>query len=466
VSIFETPPQPTAATGISVGVIGIVGTFCKGPVGTATTVYSLNDAIRKFGGYVSGLTGFLSVLGAFNQGASEIVIVRCAASGAAYAVLDLMDSEVTPAPSVKVSALTQGTDGNNISVQVTTGTAASSFKLIVSYKKVVVETWDNLTLSNLNTVNSQYISLTEDAGATEIPAPLADTPLASGNDGATTADADYVGAIDANGNRTGLKALETVNVNIVLCAQQYSAAIQTALIQHCQQASVSSGLRIAVLSTNKGQTPTQAAAVQTYNEMRALMAYPWVTPVEYPTITVNPDGYYAGRLAVLNPWVSPSNQVVQGILSTEKSLTDDDLMALTVARISPIAYNNATKDFRIQNGVSTFLYVQGSGSDDWSQTCIRREFDKIETEVWVQTQWAKSQPITSKLWDALRTQIDELLRQHRDVTGEIFDFKPTICDSTNNTPDIVAARRVVTKISIRPDYPADFIDHNIGRYIG
>lgn len=464
VSMIETPPQPSATPGISVGRIGIVGTFCKGPIGVATTVYSLNDAIRKFGGYAPGLTGFLSVLGAFNQGVNEVIIVRVASDTAKAASIDLEDS--VPDPSVKVTALTPGTDGNNISVQVTAGTNAGTFKLIVSYKKVAVETWDNLTLANLNTVNSQYVSLAEDAGATAIPAPLADTPLTGGDDGATTVDNDYIGTIDPAGNRTGLKCLETVNVNIVLCAQQYSSAIRNALIQHCQQAGVSRGLRIAILNTNKGLTPSQAAAAQTYNEARAIMTYPWVTPAEYPTITVAPDGYYAGVLANLNAWVSPSNQVVKGILSTEKPLIDDDIMALTVARISPIALNNATNDFRIQNGVNTFLYDPAAGTDDWSQTSIRREFDKIETEIWTMTQWAKSQPITPKLWDALRTQIDELLRQHRDDTEEIFDFKPTVCDSSNNTPDIVAARRVRTKISIRPDYAADFIDHEIGRYIG
>lgn len=465
VAITETPPQPQPATGISVGVIGVVGTFSKGQIGVPTTCYSLNDAIRKFGGYVQGLTGFLSVLGAFNQGVTKVVIVRVASSSVKSATLDLLDGEGTPKSSVKVSALTSGTDGNNISVQVLAGTTTGTFKLIVSYKKVAVETWDNLTLTSLS-INSQYISLSVDTGATQIPAPLADTPLSGGDDGATTADNDYIGAIDASGNRTGLKALEIANVNIIVCAQQYSSAIQQAMITHCQQASVSRGLRVAVLNTNKGQTVTQATAAQTYNEARAIMSYPWVTPVEYTSITAAPDGYYAGVLATINPWESPSNNVVNGIVSTETTLIDDDLMALTVARISPIAINNATNDFRIMNGVNTYNYVQGSGTDDWSQTCIRREFDKIETEIWVQTQWAKSKSITTDLLTTIKTQIDELLRDHRDNTKEIYDFKPTICDSTNNTPDTIAARRVITQISIRPDYPADFIDHNIGRYLG
>ncbi|MFB6364472.1 hypothetical protein ACFCP7_10460 [Paenibacillus elgii] len=466
VAIVETPPQPTAITGVSVGVIGIVGTFNRGPIGVPTTCYSINDVIRKFGGYTAGLTGFLSALGAFNQGTNKVVIVRCAASSAKAAGLVLMDGQATPKASVQVSAIEKGTFGNDLSVQVLAGTQAGTFKLVVSYKKVPVETWDNLSLTAL-AINSEYITLAKDSAATGIPTTLSDTPLVGGDDGAATVDNDYIGTVDAAGNRFGLKALDTVSVNIVVCAQQSSSAIQLAMIKHCNEADVSRGLRIAVLSTAKGMTVTAATAAQVYNSARGNMTYPWMVPQEYPNLVVAPDGYYAGVLATLNPWVSPSNRIVQGIIGLERTLIDDDLMALTVARISPIAYNNATSDFRIQNGVNTFNYVQGSGSDDWSQTSIRREFDKIETEVWTMTQWAKSQPITKNgLWEPLKTQIDSLLRNHRDNTSEIFDFKPTICDESNNPPDIVAAQRVRTKISIRPVYAADFIDHEIGRYIG
>ncbi|NOV01347.1 phage tail sheath subtilisin-like domain-containing protein [Paenibacillus planticolens] len=465
VSITETPPAPVAATGVTVGTIGIVGTFSKGPVGVPTTCYSLTDVVSKFGGYILGLTGFLSAMGAFNQGTNKVVIVRVAAVSAAAAALTVKDGAGTPKDSVTITSLYKGTDGNGVSVQVLAGTNLNTFKLVVSYKKVAVETWDNLDLTNLS-INSQHVALTKAAAATAIPVPLADTPLIGGDDGATTADSDYIGTTDASGNRTGLKALEAVYVNIVVCAQQYSQAIQAAMISQCKLANVQNGLRIAVTNTNKGLTPTQAAAAQTYNEQRTIVSYPWVIPQEYPTIYAAPDGYYAGILATLNAWVSPSNQVVKGILGTERALIEDDLIALTVARISPIALNNATNDFRISNGVTTYNYVQGSGTDDWSQTSIRREFDKIETEIWIQTQWAKSRPITNSLLRTIKTQIDELLRQHRDNTEEIYDFKPTVCDASNNTGTTMAARRVITQISIRPSYAADFIDHNIGRYIG
>ncbi|KIL35522.1 hypothetical protein SD70_32180 [Gordoniibacillus kamchatkensis] len=153
----------------------------------------------------------------------------------------MFDNAATPAVSATVSARTEGTDGNDVSVQVAAGTASGTFKLTVSYKKAVVESWDNLTLANLGNVQSAYIAVSAAAGATLVPAPLADTPLPGGNDGAVTDDGDYIGDVNGSGKRTGLKALETVNVSFVLCAQQYSSAIQAALIQHCQDAGVARG---------------------------------------------------------------------------------------------------------------------------------------------------------------------------------------------------------------------------------
>ncbi|KIL35523.1 hypothetical protein SD70_32185 [Gordoniibacillus kamchatkensis] len=105
ISLIEMPPRPTPATGVTVGTIGIVGTFCKGPIGVPTTVYSLNDAIRQFGGYASGLTGYMSVLGAFRQGANRIVIVRCASSSAQKAKLELSSSAAPRAQRRKRSSI-------------------------------------------------------------------------------------------------------------------------------------------------------------------------------------------------------------------------------------------------------------------------------------------------------------------------------------------------------------------------
>jgi len=124
--------QPTAA--VSLATIGIVGTFSRGKVNEATTVGNLEQLVNIFGEYKSGLTGYLSALGALNQGANDIKIVRIGGSTIASATKTFKDGQSpTPQDSVIVTAKTPGTWGNDITVAVATGTQANTFKLVVVY---------------------------------------------------------------------------------------------------------------------------------------------------------------------------------------------------------------------------------------------------------------------------------------------------------------------------------------------
>lgn len=459
VSIDESNAGPRPTPAVSLSTIGLVGTFSKGPVNVPTTIGSLDQLVQTFGGYKAGLTGYVSALGAFAQGASDFKVVRVGGAGIASAALTLKDSQGVPANSVVVTAKTPGTWGNDVKVAVAAGTNAGTFKLIVTYGSKA-ETFDNLTLANVAAnVVSEYVTAAQAAGATQIPANLASTPLAGGNDGANTVDSDYIGTVDGNGNRTGLKALEAVRCAIVLCAQQSSAAIQNALITHCANVPIGYGLRVAILNTAANQSVDQAAALtSTLDSARAILAYPWVELTDLLGQKVAPDGAYAGRLAVITAHQSPSNKEITGIASVERLLADADIKTLTQAKISPISLVEG-RGFRIRNGVNL------SSDPAWSQTNIRREFDKLEMEIYGATQWAISENNTPALRAAIAAQIDNMLSV-RKQQGEIYDFKPTICDDTNNTPATIQARILNTTVRIRPSYAADFIDHSIQRLVG
>ncbi|SHJ60244.1 phage tail sheath subtilisin-like domain-containing protein [Desulfofundulus thermosubterraneus] len=448
-------PRPTAA--VSLSAIGLVGTFCKGPVNKPVTVGSLEQLINVFGGYKSGLTGYLSAVGALNQGANDIKIVRVGSSSIAPAQKILKDAQTTPQDSIIVTAATPGTWGNEIKVAVASGTQSGTFKLVIVYGKQS-ETFDNLTLDNLGNVKSQFVTVTRAAGATQIPANISATPLAGGDDGANTSDSDYVGTVDANGNRTGLKALEAVRCALVLCAQQYSAAIQSALIAHCATATPAQGLRVAVLNTPPGQSVSQATALTAaLDSMRAVLTYPWLEPQELPGSYVAPDGYYAGRLAVLAAQQSPTNKQINGILSCERLFTEAEVKDLTLARISPITLV-VGRGFRIRNGVNL------STDPAWSQTNIRRAFDQLEMEVYDGLQWVVGEENTPELRSAVADQMDALLFNKK-MKGEIYDYKPTVCDDSNNTPETIAARILNVQVRVRPVYAADYVDVAVQRLL-
>lgn len=447
---IEKPQATNQQPNVSMGRIGLVGTFSWGPVGVPTRAYAEQSFKETFGGYTAGLTGWLSLHGIYKQNKNaDVTVIRIAGASAKQASLTLKDSQTTPADSVVVTALYPGTKPISVSWQA--GTQANTGKLIV-IADGTSQTYDNLALTNLNTVVDANVSVAAASGASALPAPISATPLAGGDNGATTQDSDYV---------TGLNALAIVPVHIVLCAQQFSATIQAALLTVGANTNVANGLCFPVLNMQSGQSKANiVTAMASLQGLRGIMASPWGTFDDLPGVTVATDGHYAGVLSNILACESPSNQVIQGLSSLEVAYTDDDIYDLTEARVSPITIDPLTGDFVIRNGVNMFVMPTNGSSDDWSQINVRREFDKLETEIYIGTQWAKSST-DPKLPQQLATWIDNHLLTAKTKNEEITDYQPTTAyrDSDNQ-------RRVVTSISVQPLFAADFIDNYIAQWSG
>ncbi|MDF2568624.1 MAG: hypothetical protein K0R55_228 [Sporomusa sp.] len=436
---------------LSLSGIGIVGTFQKGPVNTPTTIGDETAYTKMFGTDQTGLTGPKSVKGCFAQGANDLRIVRIVGAGAASAVLTLQDNASTPEDSIVVTATSPGTWGNSlkatvkvngsgVDITVTDGDSLDSFKGINSL--------DSLPITK------NLVTISKAAEATKLPAVTADEPLTGGNDGAAVTDAEYIGTITPSGKRSGLKALEPIQCGLALCAQQYSAIIHQALITWAENCDIEEGLRIPILNS----APTlgiDAACVQTVTldtaDGRGITTYPWVTPEDETNddIVVAPDGYYAGRLAVLNPCQSPSNKQILGIRKLERDFTYAEVKVLTLARISPITLV-PNRGFRIRNGVTL------SSDTAWGQTNIRRQQDKMEMELYHAMQWAISENHDQALWDAISTQADAYLRTQQNL-GFIMGFLPTLCNSQTNPDENILARILTFVVRWKPLYAADFI---------
>ncbi|GMB00218.1 phage tail sheath subtilisin-like domain-containing protein [Pelosinus sp. IPA-1] len=430
---------------MSLAGIGIVGTFEKGPINIPTTVGDVNQLIEKFGGYKAGLTGYLSAYAALQQGANDFKIVRIAGTGAKAASVILKDDGGED--SFIVSASDPGVWGNDIKLNIEENTSTFRLTIICGEAK---ETFSALTLANLS-IQSKFVTIAKLGNGNKLPKAVANVSLIGGNDGVAVMDADYIGTIDSStGFRTGLKALEPVQVGIVLCAQQYSPAIQSALLSFVENCDIEEGLRVAILNT----TPTlsvDAVVSQTtsLDSDRGILVYPWVEPEDLPGKFVAPDGYYAGRLSWLEPHKSPSNKQILGIISCENNYTYAEVKALTMARISPITLVNE-RGFRIRNGLTL------ASDPAWCQTNIRRQQDKMEMELYHAMQWAISEPHDERLWQDIATQIDMYLQVQKNL-GLIRGYKPTLCNAQTNTPEMVTNRILTAIIRWLPLYAADFI---------
>ncbi|SDI49217.1 phage tail sheath C-terminal domain-containing protein [Paenibacillus naphthalenovorans] len=461
IDVDESDVGPRPASGVSLGRIGVVGTFAKGPLNKPVTIGSPDQFVQQFGEFRTDLSGPLSMLGAFNQGASDFVVVRIGGASIATAKLTLKDdanADSIIAEATSPGKWANGTESTGIKVAVAAGTSAGTVKLVViSGNKSTV--FDGVTLDNVGTFSTSDVTFKKVTGATKLPNVIDAQPLAGGDDGATTADTDYVGTLAADGSRSGLRVLDPVRCSVVIAAQQSSTVIRSALLTHAANAGLDEGLRMAVLNTPQATAVDAATALTgSLDSMRGIMAYPWVEPQEMEGVYVAPDGYYAGRLAQLPGHHSPSNKQINGILSTERLLTYAEVKALTQAKISPITLVEG-RGFRIRNGLTL------ASDTAWNQTNIRRIFDKIEMTVYNDTQWVISEPHTPKTWAALAAQIDAVL-QNMKQQEEIYDFKPTVCDASNNPAEMVQARILNTRIRVRPIYAADYIDHAIQRLVG
>lgn len=433
---------------LSLAGIGIVGTFQKGPVNTPTTIGDETQFAKAFGANATDLTGPKSVKGCFAQGANDLRIVRIVGTGAAASTLQLKNGD--DEPSIVITATSPGVWGDslkaavvvntsNVDITVTDGDSADVFR--------------GVTLESLP-ITKNLVTLKKADGATKLPVAVANEALTGGNDGAEVTDTDYIGTITGSGKRSGLKALEPIQCGIALCAQQYSAIIHQALITWAENCDVEEGLRIPILNSapNLG---IDAACVQTVAldtaDGRGIFSYPWATPEDETDddVFVAPDGYYAGRLATLNPCQSPSNKQILGIRKLERDFTYAEVKVLTLARISPITLV-PNRGFRIRNGVTL------SSDTAWGQTNIRRQQDKMEMELYHSMQWAISENHDQKLWDAITTQADAYLRTQQNL-GFIMGSLPTLCNSQTNPDENIIARILTFVVRWKPLYAADYL---------
>lgn len=435
---------------LSLAGIGIVGTFQKGPVNTVTTIGDETPYVKMFGVDKPGLTGPKSVKGCFAQGANDLRIVRIVGTGAACATVTLKDDAATPKASIVITATSPGTwgddlkatvkvNGNGVDITVTDGDSLDIFK--------------GVTLERLP-ITKNLVTISKATGATKLPAAIVNEPLTGGNDGAAVTDTDYIGTITPSGKRSGLKALEPSQCGLALCAQQYSSAVHQALITWAENCDVEEGLRIPILNSapNLG---IDAACVQTVTldtaDGRGIFTYPWATPADEldDDVFVAPDGYYAGRAAVLNPHQSPSNKPILGIRKLERDFVSAEVKALTLARISPITLV-PRRGFRVRNGVTL------SSDTAWSQTNIRRQQDKMEMDLNHSMQWAISEDHDKPLWDAIAAQADAYLRTQKNL-GFIKGYLPTLCNDQTNPAENIIARILIFIIRWKPLYAADFL---------
>jgi hypothetical protein len=334
------PTNPTAPDSARYFVAGLAE---RGDTTDAIQVRSMAEYELRLGGRVAYGSLYDDLRTFFEEGGAEAYVARVVGAAATSGFLVLKDrAAATPQDTLRVEASSPGAWSSDVSVQVANGTAAGSYKLLVYYKGVFAEVFDNLVTpvdAVGATLQSVYVRATSLGSATVAPgnqpAVLAKTALSPGDDkrGVVVA-ANITAALDRFGPDLGPGA-----VGIPGYAQDMVGA---AMIAHCK-----ANRRLALLALDPDGTiedATIAAASYLQDGEYAGIFYPWITVPDGQnnTRTISPEGYVAACRArahrQVGPWKPAAGEIAQAryVLAPAVALTKAESDQLDEARVSAI----------------------------------------------------------------------------------------------------------------------------------
>lgn len=462
------------------GVAAFLAPHTRGPV-RPVYLESWSEFQQQFGGF--GLTTQylpIALHQFFSNGGRGAWVMRVAAAAATSAARILNDATN---PTLTVTADNPGTWGQQIYVEIVQ-TVAGRFDLNVYYGGTtpgnIVERWPDLTmltndpryapnLINSVTAGSYYITVTDMNSATVDRRPAnTGTPqaLTGGTDVPVTVPGDITAAA------TGYTLLDTIEGPLTINMPGIvDTTAQDGLLSYC----AARGDCFAVLDPAENSTVAAVTAYATArNSAFGATYYPWIyvaDPVgaQGSMRKVPPGGAVVGQYATTDtlrgPWKAPagiSNRLA-GAMAVEAKLTNTDLDSLNTSQVNAI---------RQMPGFGVCIMgartLKPTMSDRYIST--RRTLNYIRKALLDGTRWAIFEPNDSTLWGGLATNIQAFLLsiwQRRGLRGnsaaEAFYVK---CDSSNNTPQSIAAGQVNIEVGVALQFPSEFVVIRIGQWEG
>ncbi len=481
----STPGQSVAA---------FVGTNKAGGPTTPTLVSSFQQFVSVYGGFGdnSDLLPF-AVYSYFNNGGTQAYIQRAVASDAVAASVTLMDSETTPAATLKVSAISPGAWGDQIYLDVVAGaTGSGTFDLVVyvggSTPAFIRERFTDVSLDPANSRNAQALINSPVTGSAYVrvqsllvtpwapnhaPAVQTGTVLTGGSDG--VAAVDLVGAtqglevVDSNLvlNLPGVTDATTLNPIISWAAGLGNVFV---VIDGVKALSTDNAHSYA-LSLQNMSTGGSAITASSY----AAVYGPWLITND-PATNVNgsarllpPGGAVLGQYTrtdasrgVQKP-PAGIDTVLRGVLDVQFRFSTSDQDNLNVAGI------NVIKSLPGTGFVVYGARTLSVGMPD-RYVSVRRSLMLIERGVLDASRFAVFEPNDQVLWDQVSAVVSQYLLTLMQ-TGVLSGSTPdqaffVTCDATNNTPTTVANGVVNITIGVAVQTPSEFIVFNIGQFSG
>lgn len=354
------PPKTRYINGVPTDILGIVGVADWGPVNSSVLIGSPGDALQKFGTQTVRKYDLCTAIAVSIQlGAANIRGVRVTDGTDTAATTTVKDTAA--AVGATLTAFYSGTLGNLLSATLSTGSAAASWKLVLSLPGVAPEVFDNITGTALplwqnivNAVNngqsgtrgpSQLVIATVGAS---VLAPVAITQtvaFTSGTSGNTTiTDAVLVGVDGVIGSaRKGMYALrgtgaQVANLVDVTDSTQWPTMLTYGLSEGCYL--VTQGPAGASYVTVATSLTTVGCDSYALKVMVGDWVY-WQDQVNAQQRMIAPATFSAAKIAALSPNQSPLNKPLTNAVSTQRNLSQQpysiaEIGAINTARLDVI----------------------------------------------------------------------------------------------------------------------------------
>lgn len=516
---IETGPRPIE--GVSTSTTGFVGRTERG-TSSPRMVTSWEEFVRYYGAYVDRTPGgttrkYLpySVRGFFDNGGQRLFIARIMPPGSVAATADLPGNpKVTT-----VSAVGEGTWGNNIVLRVTESSVSTPnsptkdwFRLTLLYfrdgipnpfvdptdpklfgtkgrvEPDVTEDFDYLSTlpsdSNFaqTVVNSssKLVTLTVGGRPADIAFGSPPTALANGTDGnGEPIEDQYIGDPAAPiEKRTGLLGLAGIrDISLLAIPDEVVLPnLRTNIIQQCETLKD----RFAILSATEAEQSGDITQLRPPTDSTFGAYYvPWVRVLATHTpegnLLIPATGHLAGIYARVDDdrgvFKAPANEVVRGIINRDLS-GDAKPLKYILGKGDQDLLNpkgvNVIRDFRADGRDIRVWGARTMSSDPmWRYINVRRLFIFVEQSLDRGTQWCVFEPNYEQTWASIRLSISAFLRtiwRNGALAGataeEAFFVK---CDRTTMLQEDIDAGRLICLIGIAPVKPAEFVIFRISQ---
>jgi uncharacterized protein len=275
-------------------------------------------------------------------------------------------------------------------------------------------------------------------------------------------DALYIGRDRGPGQRSGIKCFEEVDeIAIVAAPGQISAAVQDALLTHCEMRKD----RFAILDSPETISGGIDRLPKPRDSKYGAYYFPWIQVYDPDkgNVYVPPSGHIAGVYSRTDSergvHKAPANEQIRGALGLKYAVSKGEQDLLNPKGINAI---------RNLNGAVRIWGARTLSTDpSWRYINVRRLFIMVESSIERATQWVVFEPNDHRLWKRVTRTISSfltLLWRNGALMGtspeQAFYVK---CDEETNPAEVVDAGQLVVEIGLAPVKPAEFVIFRIGQ---